>query len=110
MALDIKYKAGQKALLLHYGGANLSDIYYTLGSEGGYDQVKEKLNAHFEPKVNVTFETYNVRQLAQEQDKSIDKFVTRLRDREIKDQIVQRCLFERLRQNALRASLHFRTF
>ena len=33
VAVDIKDKARQKALLLHYGGANLSDIYYTLASE-----------------------------------------------------------------------------
>ena len=82
MALDIKDKALQKALLLHYGGANLSDINCTLASEDDkeYQQVKEKLEAHFKPKVNVTFETYNLRQLAQELDESINKFVTRLRD------------------------------
>ena len=115
VALDIKDKARRKALLLHYGGANLSDIYYTLASEDDkeYQQVKEKLEAHFEPKVNVTFETYNFRQLAQEQDESVDKFVTRLREaanrcdfhdkeREIKDQIVQKCFSDRLRRKALR--------
>ena len=116
VALDIKDKARQKALLLHYGGADLSDICYTLASEDDkeYQQVKEKPDAHFEPKVNVTFETYNFRQLAQEQDKSIDKFVTRLReaakrcdfhhkDREIKDQIVQKCASDRLQRKALRS-------
>ena len=52
------------------------------------------------------------RQLSQEEDESIDKFVTRLRevanrcdfhsiDREIKDQIVQKCL----RRKALREDL-----
>ena len=115
VALDIKDKVRQKALLLHYGGANLSDIYYTLASEDDkeYQQVKEKLEAHFEPKVNVTFETYNFRQLAQEQDESVDKFVTRLREaanrcdfhdkeREIKDQIVQKCFSDRVRRKALR--------
>ena len=115
VALDIKDKVRQKAILLHYGGANLADIYYTLASEDDkeYQQVKEKLQAHFEPKVNVTFETYNFRQLAQEPNESVDKFVTRLReaanrcdfhdkDREIKDQIVQKCLSERLWRKALR--------
>ena len=115
VALDIKDQARQKSLLLHYGGANLSDIYYTLASEDDkeYQQVKEKLEAHFEPKVNVTFETYNFQQLAQEQDESVDKFVTRLREaasrcdfhdkeREIKDQIVQKCFSDRLRRKALR--------
>ena len=97
---------------MHYGGANLSDIYYTLASEDKeYQQVKEKLEAHFEPKVNVTFETF--RQLAQEQDESVDKFVTRFREaanrcdfhdkgREIEDQIVQKCSSDRLRRKALR--------
>ena len=63
VALEIKDKVGQKALLLHYGGANLADIYYTLASEDDkeYQQVKEKLQAHFEPKLNFTFETYNFR-------------------------------------------------
>ena len=115
VALDIKDNARQIALPLHYGGANLCDIYYTHASEDDkeYQQVKEKLDAHFEPKVNLTFETYNFRQLAQEQGESIDKFVTRLReaadrcdfynkDREIKDQIVQKCFSERLRRKALR--------
>ncbi len=61
VALDIKDKVRQKALLLYYGGAKLADIYYTLASEDDkeYQQVKGKLDAHFEPKVNLTFETYN---------------------------------------------------
>lgn len=77
VALDIKDKVRQKALFLHYGGANLADIYYTLASEDDkeYQQVKEKLQANFESNVNVSFETYNFRQLAQEHDESIDKFV-----------------------------------
>ena len=58
MSLDIKDKVQQKALLLHYGSANLADIYHTLASEDDkeYQQVKEKLQVHFEPKVNVTFQ------------------------------------------------------
>ena len=118
VALDVKDKVRQKALLLYYGGAKLADIYYTLASEDDkeYQQVKGKLDAHFEPKVNLTFETYNFRQLSQEEDESIDKFVTRLRevanrcdfqsiDREIKDQIVQKCFSDRLRRKALREDL-----
>ncbi len=33
VALDIKDKVRQKALLLYYGGAKLADIYSTLASE-----------------------------------------------------------------------------
>jgi hypothetical protein len=65
-----------------------------------YQHVKAKLDTYFEPKINITFETYNFRQLAQNE--SIDKFVTRLPEsasrcqfhdtaQEIKDQVVQKC-------------------
>ena len=53
MALDIKDKARQKALPLHYGG--VLDIYHTIALEDDnkeYQQVKEKLEAHFEPKIS----------------------------------------------------------
>ena len=62
VALGVKDIARQKALLLHYGGLGLSDIYFTLKAEEDktYEQVKAKLNAYFEPKVNITFETYDL--------------------------------------------------
>ena len=115
IALAIDDKKRQKALLLHYGGSQLCDIYYTLATEEDteYEHVKAKLDAYFEPKINITFETYNFRQLAQAEDEAIDKFVTRLREtasrcqfhdnaREIKDQVVQKCTSDRLRRKALR--------
>ncbi len=75
------------------------------------------MDAYFEPKVNLTFETYNFRQLTQAEDESTDKFVTRLREaasrcqfhdivREIKDQVVQKCSSDRLRRKALREDLN----
>ena len=115
IALDIGNEARQKALLLHYGGIDLSDIYYTLESEEdvGFKQVKIKLDKYFEPKINVTYETYTFRQMAQAEDESIDKYVTCLREaasrcqfhdnsREIKDQVVQKCKSDMLRRKALR--------
>ena len=82
LAMDVKDTKRQKALLLHYGGSDSSDIYYTLQSEDDieFNHVKVKLDAYFEPKVDVTFETYTFRQLSQDEDESIDKFVTRLRE------------------------------
>ena len=113
LAMDVKDTKRQKDLLLHYGGSDLSDIHYTLQSEDDieFKHVKVKLDAYFGPKVNVTFEIYTFCQLSQEEDESIDK--TRLReaagrcnfhdkDREIKDQIVQKCHSDRLRRKALR--------
>lgn len=54
LALDIKDKKRQKALLLHYGGPHLCDIYYTLQDDEDteYLHVKAKLDTYFEPKVN----------------------------------------------------------
>ena len=63
--------------------------------------------------VNLTFDTYNFRQLYKKEGESLDKFMTRLRetakrcnfdsiDLEIKYQIVQKCLSDRLRRKALR--------
>ena len=82
VALAIEDKKRQKALLLHYGGSQLCDIFYTLETEEDveYQQVKAKLDTYFEPKINITFETYSFRQLTQAEDEPIDKFVTRLRE------------------------------
>ena len=70
----------RRLFFLHYSGSQLCDIYYTLQSveDEEYKHVKEKLDAYFEPKVNLTFETYNFRQLTQAENESTDKFVTRL--------------------------------
>ena len=115
IALDIDNAVRQKALLLHYGGPKLTDIYNTLKSPSDkeYKDVKVKLDKHFEPRINVTYETYSFRQLFQESDETIDRFVTRLResaarcnfhdiDREIRDQIVMKGNSDRLRRRALR--------
>ena len=117
-ALAIEDKKRQKALLLHYGGSQLCDIFYTLETEEDieYQQVKAKLDTYFEPKINITFETCSFRQLPQAEDEPIDTFVTRLREaasrcqfhdtaREIKDQVVQKCTSDRLRRKALREDL-----
>ena len=90
-------------------------IYYTLQSKNDieFKHVKVKLDAYFELKVNVTFETYTFRQLSQDEDESFNKFITQLREAaswcnfhdkgwEIKDQIIQKCHSDRLRRKALR--------
>ena len=49
VALDIKDEARKKALLLHYGGEQLSDIFATLEEEAdvSYKLTKVKLDAYF---------------------------------------------------------------
>ena len=117
VALDVDDGNRKKALLLYYGGKELHDIYDTISSvKDEYNDIKRKLTNYFEPKINLTFEVYNFRQMKQEQGESIDQFVTRLKqkaqrcnfydnDREIKDQVVFNCYSDRLRRKALRDDL-----
>ena len=107
-ALDIKDPARKKALLLHYTGQDVHDIYDTLpsapataaesstGSERGqtattdeYTVAKAKLDAYFmPPQKNVDYETYVFRQARQRQGETLDMFQSRLR------QLAATCEFE----------------
>ena len=113
----------KRALLLHYGGPEVDEIFDTLedtGDEKDYKKAVEKLNAHFSPQVNTTFEVYNFRQAKQNEGESLDSFHTRLRtlaktcefantDKEIKDQIILNCTSHALRRRALREELDLAT-
>ena len=119
VALDIKNKERKKAIMLHYAGTKVSDIYSTLILPEGDDVYKQSvlaLTGYFEPKKNLTFETFSFRELKQGESESVGQFVTRLRvaadrcdfrekEREIKDQVVFRCKSDRLRRKALREDL-----
>ena len=107
VALNVKERRRQRALLLYYGGQELHDLFTTLDHENAADDFEsavEILTEHFEPKVNLTFEVYRFRQIKQKESENVDQFCVRLRqaaqrcqfdnqDREIKDQIV--CNFHR---------------
>ena len=119
-ALNITQKARKKALLLHYAGEEVFNIYDSftdeqkgIGSEDEYKSLIESFDAHFTPKKNLDFETFRFRQFKQNHDESIDCFHTRLRlqatrcefaevEKEIKAQIIQGCTSSRLRKRALR--------
>lgn len=114
IAADIDDTKRQRALLLHYGGQDLFDIFETLDGTGDdFETLKTKLTTHFEPKKNAEFEIYKFRQCKQNPGESIDEFHTRLRqmsknceftdkDKEIKSQIIQCCSSSRLRRKALK--------
>lgn len=127
VALDITQPQRKKALLLHYAGAAVQEIFETLpnppeptetveGAERSlYTQAVEKLSLHFNPQKNIEYETYSFRQAHQKTGETLDQFHTRLRqladtcefqdtNREIKSQIVQGCASSRLRRKALRDS------
>ena len=88
VAFNIDDERRQKALLLYHGGKELHDIFDKLSSpKSDYNDIKMKLTNYFEPRINLTFEVYNFLQMKQEDDKPIDQFVTRLKQK------AQRCNF-----------------
>jgi hypothetical protein len=111
----------KKALLLHYAGEEVHDMFSTLtlaphvgeGDLDLYKQASDALNDYFIPKRNKEYDIYKFRQSKQEPGESIDTYHTKLRklaencefanvDDEIKSQIIQSCSSTRLRRRALR--------
>ena len=103
------------ALLLHSGGMELQEIYYTLVPEDietTFDDCLAALDNYFKPKVNVPFERHVFRQMQRIEGETIDQFVCRLRqkaiscdfanvDEAIRDQIIEKCKDSRLRRKFL---------
>ncbi|KAL8605547.1 hypothetical protein ACOMHN_031484 [Nucella lapillus] len=122
--MGIDAAARKKALLLHYAGEEVFDIFQTFSEEQigpatqeGYNTLCASLTAHFEPKKNIDYETFKFRQSKQEPSETIDTFCIRLRrlaatcdfpnvEREIKSQILQGCYSQRLSRRALRDDLN----
>ena len=46
-----------------------------------YNDIKRKLTNYFEPRINLTFEVYNFRQMKQGQEEPIDQLVTRMKQK-----------------------------
>ena len=81
---DAKQK---RALLLHYSGPEVDEIFDTLedtGEDKDYKKAVEKLTTHFNPQVNTTYEVYNFREAQQNEGESFDSFHTRLSQRAVK--------------------------
>ena len=85
IAINVTEEARQKALLLHYAGEEINDIFDTLeplaktGDETETDAAIKTLTAHFAPKQNREFEVYKFRQAKQTKGEEIAVFLTRLR-------------------------------
>ena len=109
----------KRALLLHYAGPEVDEIFDTLpdtGDDNDYATAVEKLNGHFSPQTNIAYEVYNFQQTKQKDGESLDSFHTRLRqlaktcefgdiDKEIKEYIILTCSSNSLRRRALRENL-----
>lgn len=115
--MNISDKKHRKAILLHYAGEEVHDIFTTLtlgqDEEDPYKQALEALDAYFVPKRNKEYDIHKFRQSKQETGETIDIFNTRLRKlaetcefeniyNEIQSQIIQSCSSTRLRRRALR--------
>ncbi|XP_060604313.1 uncharacterized protein K02A2.6-like [Ruditapes philippinarum] len=115
VGLGINTRKRKKALLLHYAGDDVYDIYDTLNlreDNENYEETKIGLTAYFKPRKNTQFEIFEFRNMKQLHGESIDQFTTRLRqkakncefsdiDSEIKSQIIQGVISQNMRMQCL---------
>ena len=83
IGMNVTVPKRKRALLLHYAGPDVDEIFDTLqetGEESEYDTAVAKLNEYFNPQVNTTYEVYNFRQTKQKEGESLDSYHTRLRE------------------------------
>lgn len=115
IGMNLKDSNRKKALLLHYVGDSVYDIYEAekSSSDSTYEETKQVLTSYFEPKRNIQMDIFNFRSCKQKANQSLDDFVTELRqlakycnflstDDEILSQVIQHCKSSRLRKRALR--------
>ena len=80
-AMDVKEESRKRALLLHYSGEEVNDLFDTLpdtGEDNDYKEACEALTRYFTPRKNVSFEIFKFRNLKQESHETVDEFHTRL--------------------------------
>ena len=86
MAKGITKDERKTALLLHTGGLNLQDLYYTLLTSTAIKPFAESmklLDNYFARQLNVPFERHQFRQMEQASGESVYQFVCRLRQKAI---------------------------
>ena len=103
------------ALLLHTGGMEFQELYFTLVNEEEEKEFKDcvkMLDEYFIPKVNLPFERHQFRQMSQKSGEKVDHFVSRLRQKAatcefgnvedaIRDQLIEKCSDSKLRRKFL---------
>ncbi|KAK2578707.1 hypothetical protein KPH14_012663 [Odynerus spinipes] len=106
----------KKAMLLHYGGLELQDIFFALpgaeevdAQEDPFKETKDMLTNYFKPKTNVAYERHIFRQIRQNEGETMTQYVTRLRqqakncgfkdvEEEICGQIIKKCVSSEMRK------------
>jgi hypothetical protein len=81
--------AQKKALLLHFAGKMVQDIYFTFDEPAPredqtvYDVSVGLLNDYFRPQTNTAFERSGFRAMSQTETKTVANFITRLRQKAV---------------------------
>ena len=81
LAMNITAAERKRALLLHYVGEGVNDIFEILpdrGDEKDFKKACEALTKYFTPTKNTSFEIYKFRNMKQEHHETLDDFHTRL--------------------------------
>jgi hypothetical protein len=117
-AMNVTDASRKRALLLHYVGEEVNDLFETLPDKGDDKDFKkgyEALTQYFTPKKNVSFEIFKFRNLKQEIHETVDAFHSRLqiaakycefggnKDKEIKAQIELGTTSKKLRRYSFRS-------
>ncbi|XP_077967758.1 uncharacterized protein LOC120345656 [Styela clava] len=128
LAMSIDNAERKKALLLHFAGPEVFDLYENLPAppnadenDNVYANTVKKLDNYFVPKINIDFECDVFRNAKQKFGENIDTYVARLRklavtcdftdaDREIKQQVISGGCDSRVREKALQQSMSLREF
>lgn len=116
-AMKMTDETRKRALLLHYVGEEVNDLFDTLpdkGEDNDFKKASEALTRYFTPKKNVSFEVFKFRNLKQESNETVDEFHTRLqiaskycefgenKEKEIKAQIELGTTNKKLRRYSFR--------
>lgn len=124
-AMDIDNADRKQAMLLHYAGEEVDDIYQTLVLPADadpnqpttvYDKTVSAFKTYFEPQKNIDHHVYLFRKEVQKSTETVAQFHTRLQllakkceftdsSLEIKRQIIQGCTSSRLRRKSMESEM-----
>lgn len=120
LAHEERDRERKRALMLHYGGEEMQDIFETFTFNAAdradlFEATVVKFKTHFEPQKNIDYYVFSFREERQRPDEDLATFSTRLTlmakkcdfhdaDVEVKRQIMAGCKSDRLRRRAMENS------
>ena len=118
LAANVTAEGRKKGQLLHFAGEDVFEVYLSFGSPSNltFQEMKARLTAHFLPKRNKEYEVFKFRSSRQSSSETVDDFAMCLRqlakhcefadvDGEIKTQVVQTCVLEKVCEKAFMEAL-----